>query len=374
MWCVGQSPCNQTAAWLHQLRTATLSGATNVKTGSLPNPTAYHSAGPEHHLAFDGAESCGVSFQALASDARSPLPSTRGANVYVKVIKNHFETFLLGESHLREVIASALDRVIGTSVVMPAVGRIVSLPLTHPASRDTESHIVSGTRCVRHAGGGFNAAVMLAAPGVVTVEPFTNQLWADFENAGGYQIFSYVAACYRSPHDHYTFLPPGTWRGSPPSRRAWVAIDNDRCFTDESLSHRRQVTDSKGGVFGAPDECAHWRAGRHWPVWRYPAAKPIIAAFLGELEADELAADLLNVVHRVPSESGCTSQAHDTTGCPPHRTLTAEETGRRGAAEGSLLQQLDRRLSRLLHYGHSCAKHEAQTASPEALQRGNRLN
>ena len=72
-------------------------------------------------------------------------------------------------------------------------------------------------------------------------------------------------------------------------------------------------------------DCEIVYASRHWPLWGQEAGA-VVRAFLAELEADTLAAELLQFVH----------------------------TGR----QVMLVRQLEGRLRKLLHHGHACFEKE----------------
>ena len=126
------------ASWVARMRTWTISGAAHEKPASITKG----GAGPKYRIPSTGTENCGISFQANASSGGS---SSQG--VYVKVVHNQPETFVLGESHLREVLTATLDRILGTSAVMPAVGRVIPLPLDRPSSKTTAERIAASSLC-----------------------------------------------------------------------------------------------------------------------------------------------------------------------------------------------------------------------------------
>ena len=282
------------AAWVLHLRKTQLRNYSNLETVEF-NPHGF-SRGWGALVAegkllqksqYNCSDACGIKFQAVMAGPE------RSTDVFAKIVLTYPHQDSQGESHLREVMAYALDRVIGTASVMPCVGRVMSPPLSAPPS--IEKTLMEASRCVRHPGRGFELAISMKAPGVFATNHIhsldTKEGWSKYRYSEGYRMFNFAAGCFRSAHNNFIFSPPQSINeGVDPS---WVSIDHDRCFMDENLvlNVTKNFKDNKR--FFSPPDCEMLRAGAHWNIWKYQSSEDIISAFLDELKADDLWPEML---------------------------------------------------------------------------------
>jgi len=196
-----------------------------------------------HHVrkATFGRTGCGVTMRmefASNDDQQQPGAFLKYS---VNKDKNHF----MAEFHHREIISAYLDRVIGTNVVPPAVGRRLWYEDLEDAlpGKSEKRVLAKNTRCGRTSDEFLDASVMLYLDNVTLSTKHAVKKAAraynvssqmdDHElntNAIHYAIFHYLAGCMKSDHNHFLYR-----------NKRFVAIDNDRCFTPERLIYAKGV-------------------------------------------------------------------------------------------------------------------------------------
>ena len=186
------------------------------------------------------------------------------------------------ESHLREIKAFYLDRILGTGVVPPCVG--YRLDRRHVLEDDETWAVVPKLLACTRKNGNENATATATAAGEGRGEETYEgsiMLWTDglrgvkkgkiaegarllpsadydggnstqedylleeHRSATNYAIFHYLAACMKSDHNHFAYGKKGWSHGPSPGVRnlgqRYVAIDNDRCMTPEAIYNNRKV-------------------------------------------------------------------------------------------------------------------------------------
>ena len=345
--------CFGTAAWINHLRLSNMTGARDekLKSGMAKSPAAW-----------GGEESCGLTFFA---DVQSNLMQSK---VVVKVAADlpmgSDYAILHMESHMREVLASILDRVVGTFVVPTAVGRFLPVTLsTSPGSSTTAIHIAAATKCSQRVNKDgtrrFGAAVMQALPGVQmawnpmfqrTATQYGN--WSALANSARFRIFQYLGACYRKVHSYFSFTlenqgsigndrwhrewSHGEDRGL---HRAWTSIDNDRCFVNHVLlaKYDKYLFREAYGVFSNCDvvrDAGLLALGVRQNV--ETRTQNILSNFIQEIKEDEFGPEMLQYMETGPECDQGRSWVGCQLGPPP-------------------LDELKMRIIRLLRHAEGCA-------------------
>ena len=177
---------------------------------------------------------CGVGFRANICSSAAHGVSQDATSccrpIFAKVSVQSSET-AIGELHVREILASYLDRVLGTRLVLQVRGRLIHLTDMHAhASGDKQDtwRIRKGTECARLINGSgdgtacedcFGAALVEWDP---SVRKASVQELQRASNWLAYAAFVYLAGCAKSPSSFFTHHRP--------DGRLALAMDNDRCF------------------------------------------------------------------------------------------------------------------------------------------------
>ena len=285
--------------WVHHLRTTQLSGFASFKPQSWDWHHTVHgvdgvvtSTGwDEPNIEtprWDDDNACGFSFQAWAEN------HDRKTSVNGHTVSSYYHQTWKGQSHLREIMTSALDRVLGTMAAVPCVGRIIS-----HAHHGERNHFLDASTCVdhpRHDPPGFETAMSMSLPGNHQVEMTNqsdNEKWESNRNSEGYRTLNFVAGCYRAGSDNWGFRPP-TINGLT---GWWMSSNNDRCFMDSALTQGGHTWSQVHniGFFDVP-VCGGLK--NHWSLWKYESSQHVINAFLLELKADALVPWLEAYIHK----------------------------------------------------------------------------
>lgn len=179
-------------------------------------------------------DGCGVGFRAnicnVAAHGVSQDATSCCRPIFAKVSVQSPET-AIGELHVREILASYLDRVLGTRLVLQVRGRLIHLTDLHAhASGDKQDtwKIRKGTECARLTNGSGDGTACQDCFGAAVVEwdPSVREASVrELQRASNwlaYAAFTYLAGCAKS--DSSFFTQPG------PDGRLALAMDNDRCF------------------------------------------------------------------------------------------------------------------------------------------------
>jgi len=262
---------------------------------------------------------CGISIRLVMENTQSsanPIPSSTKAFFKAShADMSHYDA----ESHLREVKAYYLDRILQTQVVLPCVGH--RLGVWQVSKRDDWKEIEEKLECVdsdnrKSEGNGskkkttVDGSMMLWRNGLESIpresilEKSRASNFSDYrperESAMNYAIFHYLGACMKSEHNHF-FLRQKKKNGN--DRLAFVAIDNDRCMTPKAIfSNREVVPDLHFSRIQMWKDLVYERIC-HVPHHLYPVIGVILEAsnsnqkissrLLRDLQADALSAELV---------------------------------------------------------------------------------
>jgi len=157
------------------------------------------------------------------------------------------------ETHLREIKAAYLDRILGLGVVLPCAGVVLdrkevegSFPESHV--REYQAALSNSTGCVSESSGkSLKGAIMLYAQSLERTSMETALATAirskvgtlTYESAVKYAVFLYLAGCMKSPHNHFQIFSGH-----------FVAVDNDRCFIPEHIMKGTNVPQNWYELFG----------------------------------------------------------------------------------------------------------------------------
>lgn len=208
-----------------------------------------HEGSARVHRHAQGLLACGIYLKAYAA------PKVGLLDVFGVSIKSYFadNRNWEDESLFREAKAWYLSALLGLGVVLPTVGRRLSTSLLH-----TDKLRQAAVGCGEWEAGApaetFVAAVGRFSPNVRQVRvqaPYSFGV-ADMTHFGNilvYALFSYLANCAKSLHNHHVLISDDL--DAAQARPALVMVDNDRCFMPEAL-----LSDAP------PDvrlQVAHWR-------------------------------------------------------------------------------------------------------------------
>ena len=197
---------------------------------------------------------CGVSIRLLfePKPTRSlPIPSfTKAFFKASHADMSHYDA----ESHLREIKAYYLDRILETNVVLPCIG--YHLDRVQITDKNEWAVIEKNTECVRSNNNNkansngeaknktkstvegsmmlwMNDLESIARENIVKSSKVSNssEYHPEQESAMNYAIFHYLGACMKSEHNHFHHT----------KKRTYVAIDNDRCLTPKVIFSNRDV-------------------------------------------------------------------------------------------------------------------------------------
>lgn len=301
--------------------------ATSYRRATLHTPNDPHAK--RYEVAIRSG-ACGAGFRAsLCSPVTSEPGTCSCLPVFVKSTVA-WPTHALGEMHVREIIASALDRVLGTGLV-PRITGLRIRPADLP--KDMSSALEAATTCARSAPGAldarqhpvckdcFGAAAVSWIPTAREARLVRAQVSSNWHV---FAAFNYLAGCARS--HSALFLWPGAGVGDGLIERArptyadnlrfMLAMDNDRCFLPVSADWT--------GV-GTNLLSAAWFAEQMQPISKLasePGGVALLASFacLGPgklitaleqlIAADTLAPDLSAYLHAVQAQNASTTIIH----------------------------------------------------------------
>jgi len=194
---------------------------------------------------------CGVSIQLLFQTRTLSEPVPTLTKAFFKAAysdMHHYDA----ESHLREIKAYYLDRILQTNVVLPSIG--YRLDRRRITSDDHEwRHIEEGVGCLRlkdihkdafrASKDTVDGSLMLWMYDLSNVErdwivdtvtrKKDRKTREERESAMNYAIFHYLGACMKSEHNHFAY--PKQFQKGGNYIRQFVAIDNDRCLTPKGI-------------------------------------------------------------------------------------------------------------------------------------------
>jgi hypothetical protein len=213
---------------------------------------------------------CGISIQLLFQRRTQSerIPSTTKAFFKASYADmTHYDA----ESHLREIKAYYLDRILKTNVVLPCVGYHLDRQQLVEDDKNWK-FIQENHECVNeklgksdatsnHGTDSFEGSIMLWMYDLNQVEKEKivksarlfdssghdvgrqHEHTEELESAMNYAIFHYLGACMKSEHNHFSYRKKrkNSSDGSTKSARQYVAIDNDRCMTPEAVFSNRDV-------------------------------------------------------------------------------------------------------------------------------------
>ena len=150
------------------------------------------------------------------------------------------------ESHLREIKAYYLDRLLETNVVLPCVGHVLyrdsSLTML---TREQQVYVDKHTKCAASQDDeGISGSLMLWLDGIkqiphkkiIEIALAPPKTASNTSNSAlHYAIFHYVGGCMKSDHNHFYY------KNQEKRQIHFTAIDNDRCFTPEAISFNKTV-------------------------------------------------------------------------------------------------------------------------------------
>eukprot|EP00531_Pseudo-nitzschia_arenysensis_P010666 CAMPEP_0116132316 /NCGR_PEP_ID=MMETSP0329-20121206/9480_1 /TAXON_ID=697910 /ORGANISM="Pseudo-nitzschia arenysensis, Strain B593" /LENGTH=407 /DNA_ID=CAMNT_0003626817 /DNA_START=1 /DNA_END=1224 /DNA_ORIENTATION=- len=190
---------------------------------------------------------CGISLQ-LNFDIQkrqSPIPSSSSTTTkaFFKIAHANMSHHQ-AESHLREIKAYYLDRILQTNAVLPCAG--YTLDSRQVADTDKWNMITENLKCEEaeavKTANSVQGSMMLWLKDLgrtkkrQIVESAENNTLVDdkpneFTSAMNYAFFHYFGACMKSDHNHFAkVLEKGDER-----EHIYVAIDNDRCMIPKSI-------------------------------------------------------------------------------------------------------------------------------------------
>jgi len=210
---------------------------------------------------------CGISMRLLFYRRRTEseiIPSTTKAFFKASYADmSHYDA----ESHLREIKAYYLDRILQTHVVMPCVGYY--LDLQHVLDNDEDRAVVrENVECVKEKSSQTKSAketvegsMMLWMHNLHQVEKEeivesarlspankhdiekSSASREEQESALNYAIFHYLGACMKSEHNHFSYRKKSGSNSATDGvfHRNYVAIDNDRCMTPKAVFSNREI-------------------------------------------------------------------------------------------------------------------------------------
>lgn len=206
--------------------------ATYLESSTMERSHSYRAGTVDH-------EDCGYS---LRLKYRHPATSTWQL-VFFKYASTIYADYFV-ETHLREIKASHLDRILGTNLTPPVIGKRVPYQKIHDNfvnvggdPSQTPEQLYKATRCSIVSAENRSvipAAAMFNMVGVTASRPFDSAQRAAQQfnttpttatrSAFLYSLFNYLAACWKTSHNHF-------WM----DRARFIAIDNDRCFQPQSF-------------------------------------------------------------------------------------------------------------------------------------------
>ena len=138
------------------------------------------------------------------------------------------------ESHLREIKASYLDRILGTNSTLPCVGHRMMVP----AQRENATlwtNVLRELNCINPNSKDkyVEGSMMMWLEGLENIEreEIVKQARNRNENALNHVAFHYLGGCMKSEHNYFYYK-----KGN-----MFTAIDNDRCLTPEAISYAPNV-------------------------------------------------------------------------------------------------------------------------------------
>eukprot|EP00535_Pseudo-nitzschia_heimii_P008623 CAMPEP_0197178550 /NCGR_PEP_ID=MMETSP1423-20130617/3796_1 /TAXON_ID=476441 /ORGANISM="Pseudo-nitzschia heimii, Strain UNC1101" /LENGTH=341 /DNA_ID=CAMNT_0042628319 /DNA_START=194 /DNA_END=1219 /DNA_ORIENTATION=+ len=214
---------------------------------------------------------CGISLQLLFQTRSESLPIPVTSKAFFKASyadMSHYDA----ESHLREIKAFYLDRILKTNVVLPCIGYHLdrrqiqedvenwdiireNLHCIHQNQEESESSEDFGKATVE-------GSIMLWMYGLEEVDKerimksarlFNESNYGvkrreddeeELVSAMNYAIFHYLGACMKSEHNHFSYRKTKRKDHSAvddDSGRRYVAIDNDRCMTPKHIFSNREI-------------------------------------------------------------------------------------------------------------------------------------
>ena len=232
-------------------------------------------------VTIHGSKGCGISLKLLFQRRTKVQPIISTTKTFFKASyaeMTHFDA----ESHLREIKAYYLDRILKTNVVLPCVGYHLdsqNLLLRDASNNDKGwATIETSVQCANTNDGtssqqpseamtnrgnttaSVEGSMMLwmydleqfrKEDIVSSTRRFNHSLTSDNttsivrrqqderpeqESAMNYAIFHYLGACMKSGHNHFGYYHKKTNFG-----RQYVAIDNDRCMTPKAIFSNRNI-------------------------------------------------------------------------------------------------------------------------------------
>ena len=162
------------------------------------------------------------------------------------------------ESHLREIKAAYLDRILGTGVVLPATGviidrRVIINAFPENQRKEYRSKFRENLLCEPAAGNwsgaassGLRGSMMYYLQGVnktrgenIITAATTYRNTIEHTSAVNYAVFLYLAGCTKTPHNHFQI-----------DSKRFVSLDNDRCFTPVHVIQGPNVPQDWYDLFG----------------------------------------------------------------------------------------------------------------------------
>ena len=189
---------------------------------------------------------CGLSM-------RMNFSSSNWQSAYFKLAISEDMLSFWAESHLREIKAGYLDRLLGTGVVAPCVGKRFNYETVKESivGGSVQQQILDNNTLCLPDSGDLTGAVSLFMRGAEEgskkdvfsaafayrekVQQFNG---TRFTSAISYAVFHYLAGCMKSDHNHFRV-----------NNTRFVAIDNDRCFTPEHLINRPGISNYEFNIF-----------------------------------------------------------------------------------------------------------------------------
>jgi len=191
---------------------------------------------------------CGLSM-------RMNFSSSNWLSAYFKLAISEDRTMLTigAESHLREIKAAYLDKILGTGVVAPCVGGRFNYETVKESivGGAVQQQIFDNNTLCRPDSGELTGAVSLFMRGAEegskkdvfsaafayreNIQQFNG---TRFTSAISYAVFNYLAGCIKSDHNHFRV-----------NKTRFVAIDNDRCFTPEHLINLPGISNYNFNLF-----------------------------------------------------------------------------------------------------------------------------
>ena len=225
---------------------------------------------------------CGISirvhFEPNTETTTTATTATTSTKAFFKASyadMSHYDA----ESHLREIKAFYLDRILRTNVVLPCVGYHFHRPQHHHQQQDNNNWAIihNNLKCISNDSNQYNTSddnvttvegsMMLWLNGLREVDkekivkiarPFDINNYSvgglkerreRQQSAMNYAIFHYLGACMKSEHNHFLYSYHKNKNHSSVDGdddddvliRRNIAIDNDRCMTPKSIHSNRDI-------------------------------------------------------------------------------------------------------------------------------------